>query len=64
MPKKTEQLKRPKVTWQFVSVPDAETRIKAAFDMLFSQRDESHADGVASPASEATGEPRGQLPLF
>lgn len=65
MPKKSKKGLPLKVRWEFVQTPDAEARIEAAFDIIFSHMEEVSAD-VRSPSRPhpESQEEQDQLPLF
>jgi hypothetical protein len=61
-----EKKRKPiKVKWEWVSTPDAEERLRAAFDIIFSGMAEPRT-GLSSPDKHnpESQEGCGQLPLF
>ena len=55
-----------KVKWEWVTTRDAEERLQAAFDIIFSRMEETRAGDSLSPdvPNPEYREKSGQLPLF
>jgi hypothetical protein len=56
-----------KVKWEWIAAPDAEARLRAAFDLILSGIESQAAEDSSSPDDDSDTESqkeRGQLPLF